>query len=329
MGESARTSSWWSSLSGLLVICGALLGVTAVGMYLQSLEFGGENAEKRGVLVLRYELESDDERNRAMNVVRDRAEAFEEVEGVQFRQTREGLLEARLSGLEDAGVRDRVREVLARPANVRFRRVDDENGPEFFRRLSDAMPTSKFKLRRFSDRDLAITHPELSELRSFFDGRVDEDHVVGYQFEAVRNRDDEETRIDREESYWRSFYLHDRAVLTGDQIDRVEVDVDKTTNEPVLVIEFDDAAAETFAEFTANHVDERFAIMVDDQVESAPLIREKIPGGTVQLSMGALKPYREKMQEARDLMILLRGGAHPSAVEFVGSEYVPVSEVDG
>lgn len=329
MEQKSRDSDGWLSLSGLLVICGILLGLTAVGMYVRSLGYGVDVLGDGGVFALRYQLEDEDAYNRAMSVIRDRAESFEEVESVRFHRTEEGLLEARLSGLEEPDARERVREIMSRPARVRFRRVDDENAPEFFRRLSDAMPTSNFKLRRLGNGDLAITHAELSALRSFFDGRVDEDHVVGFQFEAVRDRSGEEDRIDPEKSYWRTFYLHERAVLTGERIDSVAVEVDEKTNEPVLVIELDDEGAETFTEFTANHVGTRFAIMVDDEIESAPVIREKIPGGTVQLSMGALQPYRQKMQEARDLMILLRGGAHPSAVEFVGSEYLSGAQSDG
>jgi preprotein translocase subunit SecD len=104
-----------------------------------------------------------------------------------------------------------------------------------------------------------------------------------------------------------------QAILTGDLLTSAQVQIDSQTGEPVVSIEFDREGARLFAEVTTANVGRRLAIVLDDTVYSAPVIREKIPGGKAQIS------GRFTMDEARDLAIVLRAGALPAPVTIISN----------
>lgn len=104
-----------------------------------------------------------------------------------------------------------------------------------------------------------------------------------------------------------------RAVLTGDLLTSAQVQIDSQTNQPVVSIEFDQEGTRLFGEATAANVGRRLTIVLDDTIYSAPVIREKIPGGKAQIS-GSFT-----MEEARDLAIVLRAGALPAPVNIISN----------
>ena len=89
---------------------------------------------------------------------------------------------------------------------------------------------------------------------------------------------------------------------------RVEVSGDSLKNSQA---EFDASGTRRFAKLTTEHVNERFAIVLDDKVLSAPTIREPIPGGRGQISGGFT------LQGAKDLAVLLRSGALPAPLSVI------------
>jgi preprotein translocase subunit SecD len=81
----------------------------------------------------------------------------------------------------------------------------------------------------------------------------------------------------------------------------------------VVSIEFDRDGARLFGEATAANVGRRLAIVLDDTIYSAPVIREKISGGKAQIS------GRFTADDARDLAIVLRAGALPAPVNIISN----------
>ena len=104
-----------------------------------------------------------------------------------------------------------------------------------------------------------------------------------------------------------------RAILTGDLLTSAQVQIEGQTNKPVVSIAFDREGTRLFGEATAANVGRRMAIVLDDTIYSAPVIREKIPGGKAQIS-GSFT-----MEEARDLAIVLRAGALPAPVNIISN----------
>ena len=98
--------------------------------------------------------------------------------------------------------------------------------------------------------------------------------------------------------------------VSGESLKDSQADFDQN-NMPVVTTVFDAAGARKFARLTTEHVNERFAIVLDDVVLSAPTIREPIPGGRGQISGGFT------LQGAKDLAVLLRSGALPAPLQVI------------
>jgi len=82
------------------------------------------------------------------------------------------------------------------------------------------------------------------------------------------------------------------------------------TNEPYVLISFNSEGAKRFEKITGENVGKRLAIILDEKVFSAPVIREKISGGVATIE------GRFTIEEAKELAAVLRAGALPAPVEF-------------
>ena len=107
------------------------------------------------------------------------------------------------------------------------------------------------------------------------------------------------------------YIVKKEVLLTGDLLSDARVAFDPQFNEPYVSLTFDSTGARVFARITEKNVNKRLAIMLDGNVHSAPVIREKIAGGSAQISGGFTN------EEAADLAIVLRAGALPAPVTIV------------
>jgi preprotein translocase subunit SecD len=107
-------------------------------------------------------------------------------------------------------------------------------------------------------------------------------------------------------------YLIEKRVLVsgGDLVD-AQPSFDQRTSEPVVSFRFNSTGARKFAEATQQNVGKPFAIVLDNQVVSAPVIQEPILGGQGQITGNFT------VQQANDLAILLRAGALPAPLTIV------------
>jgi SecD/SecF fusion protein len=99
--------------------------------------------------------------------------------------------------------------------------------------------------------------------------------------------------------------------LGGESLTNAQPAFDQQTGRSVVSFQFDTRGAITFGEITSRHVGQRFAILLDDQVITAPTIQQPITGGSGQIS-GNFTP-----QTANDLAVLLRAGALPATLDVV------------
>ncbi len=104
--------------------------------------------------------------------------------------------------------------------------------------------------------------------------------------------------------------VYSHVEVSGESLKDSQADFDQN-NMPVVTTVFDAAGARRFAKLTTEHVGERFAIVLDGKVLSAPTIREPIPGGRGQISGGFT------LQGAKDLAVLLRSGALPAPLQVI------------
>lgn len=107
------------------------------------------------------------------------------------------------------------------------------------------------------------------------------------------------------------FLLKEKTLMTGEVLKDARVAIDTQFNEPYVALEFDDIGAKLFEQITGANVKKRLAIILDDNVYSAPVIQERISGGRAQIT------GRFDMKEAGDLAIVLRAGALPAPVKII------------
>ncbi|MDH3453794.1 MAG: protein translocase subunit SecD [Desulfuromonadales bacterium] len=110
--------------------------------------------------------------------------------------------------------------------------------------------------------------------------------------------------------------VEDKTILTGDLLSDAQVRIDTRFNGSYVAIDFNAVGAKRFDQITAANVGKRMAIVLDDTVYSAPVIRERISGGSAQIS-GSFSE-----QEATDLAIILRAGSLPAPVEILENRTV-------
>ncbi|MFP3928609.1 MAG: protein translocase subunit SecD, partial [Desulfobacteraceae bacterium] len=107
------------------------------------------------------------------------------------------------------------------------------------------------------------------------------------------------------------FLLKRRTLMTGEYVTDARVQIDSQYGEPYVSLTFDARGARLFERITEDHVGERLAIILDNNVYSAPVIQERISGGRAQIT------GRFTMEEAKDLAIVLRAGALPAPVRIL------------
>jgi len=107
----------------------------------------------------------------------------------------------------------------------------------------------------------------------------------------------------------RALVIRKRVMVSGDNL--VDAQATFQDNQPVVSFRFDTVGAKRFGDATRDNVGRRFAIVLDEQVISAPVIREPILGGSGVIS-GSFT-----VQQVQDLALLLRAGALPAPLTIV------------
>ncbi len=114
-----------------------------------------------------------------------------------------------------------------------------------------------------------------------------------------------------EAGYQSAYVLQETPVVQGDDLVDSQPAFDSQTNAPIISFRFNQSGARKFGNFSKTHVGEPFAIVLDDKVISAPVIREAILGGSGQISGNF------SVESANNLAIQLRSGALPAKLTIV------------
>ncbi|MGB5793145.1 protein translocase subunit SecD [Poseidonibacter sp.] len=99
-------------------------------------------------------------------------------------------------------------------------------------------------------------------------------------------------------------------ILNGSQVIDAQVSFDQS-NQAIINFTLNSTGAKIFGDFTAENIEKRLAVVLDGKVYSAPNIRERIGGGSGQISGGFT------LSEAGNVAIALRSGALPATVKLL------------
>lgn len=121
----------------------------------------------------------------------------------------------------------------------------------------------------------------------------------------------EDERHSRPGEPTRKYAVYSRVELSGDMLTSANTTYDGQTNDPVVAFRFNATGARKFGDITSQNVGKLFAIILDNKVITAPVIRSPILGGSGIISGGFT------VESANDLALLLRAGALPAPLKIV------------
>jgi preprotein translocase subunit SecD len=221
----------------------------------------------------------DNAANQALETIRNRIDQFGVSEPTIQRQGDNEIV-VQLPGVKDP---KRAIDLIGKTAQLEFKLLDEESP------LAAQLPQS-------------IAPSEEEDILKQFAEKVPEgDEIL---FEKKMNR---ETGVVRKEP----ILLKKQAVMTGDLLSEAKVSLDSQYSEPYVSITFNEEGARRFEEVTGANVKKRLAIILDNTVYSAPVIQEKIAGGSAQVTGNF------SMDEAKDLSIVLKAGALPAPLKML------------
>lgn len=216
----------------------------------------------------------------------------------------------------------RIRSIIARTARLEFKILDDE--ADFVEKLSNLPEGIEKRSESASageSRPVVVTYYLVAKgkdarkkltdyIKTLEDsGQIPEDHQLAI---GENERAAHVPGGPTPEPSFRTYYLHANAELTGDYISDAFVSYDtKEGSKPVVSMAFDSHGADIFERVTGQNVKRRMAIVLDDRVESAPVIQTRIAGGHAQITLGSQVNFNQVLDEARDLVVVLKAGALP------------------
>jgi len=237
-----------------------------------------------------------------------------------------------------------AKEKLAQTGQLRFQIVDRSAAQgEFYRKIGARRPdvnawpeglAEELKLHKVSVSGSVVRSTSKELLEYMVEGQYDDDHMIGYEQSFARVGDVNLQSLNNlselqedglrkltgnaEELYkalgdddaivpvYEPYFLFRKAGMSGENVTDSSVGYDQF-NRPVVHMAFDQVDADKFYKMTQQYTKELMAIMIDEVVYSAPRIKEPIPGGRVQIEMGAVGGTAFK--EAKALVAVLKSGA--------------------
>lgn len=229
-----------------------------------------------------------------------------------FTQTADGLIEARMT-------EDELR-VLSREAAQR--------SIEVIRRRIDPTGTSEVSIARQGDDRIVVQAPGMSDPEQLKErvgqtalltfhlvndnvspedaaaGRVPAGHMIAGPYPTIGDRAE---------------IVRRRASLTGEHLIDASPSIDQQTQGWVLAFRMDGQGTRIFCRLTQEYTGQRFAILLDNEVLTAPTINEPICGGSGQIT-GGFTP-----ETANELAIMLNAGALPAPLTVIDERTVDAS----
>jgi preprotein translocase subunit SecD len=196
---------------------------------------------------------------------------------------------------------ERIKSIISRTAQLQFKIVDDES----------------------DTRAMFTTPPEgiylNADSQNFAEafGEDARDRLRAY-VATLTVPDDRELAIGRQDpdperggEGWRTYYMNRVADATGEDLDDAAVGFDPQSGSPEVDFTMNSRGASRMSDLTGRNIGKRMAIVLDDRVESAPVIQGEI-GARGRITLGAYLDRNQLLQEAKDLVVVLQAGALPA-----------------
>ena len=223
----------------------------------------------------------------SLEIIRNRIDQFGVAEPVIIRQGLDEIV-VQLPGVKDP---DRALGLIGQTAQLEFKLLDEDTALDPWQLVSQAQNSGKWQWGESRKKlNLALQNQLPAGTEIYFERNVDP-------------KTGKETKT--------PLLIKSQVMMTGEMVKNAQARVGGSFNEPYVGLDLTGRGGRVFAQVTEKNVGKRFAIILDEVVRSAPVIREKILGGSAQISGNFT------YEEATDLAIVLRVGALPAPVEII------------
>jgi len=227
----------------------------------------------------------------SLEIIRNRIDQFGVAEPVIIRQGTDEIV-VQLPGVKDP---KRALSLIGQTAQLQFKMVAEDTGINPAQLISQAQSSGRWTPQKNS-------RESRKQLNLALQGQLPADTEIYFE-----KRKNSQTGVETETP----ILIKTQTMMTGDMVKNAQVRVGGNFNEPYVALDFTGRGGRIFAQITEANVNKRFAIILDDIVRSAPVIRERILGGSAQITGNFT------YEEATDLAIVLRVGALPAPVSII------------
>jgi SecD/SecF fusion protein len=225
--------------------------------------------------------------NQSLEIIRNRIDQFGVAEPIVLRQG-ENQIVVQLPGVKDP---QRAMSLIGQTAQLEFKMVAEAPGLNLGQMIDEVTKTGQWR-----------EGDSRKQLNFALQNRLPQGTEIYFE-KVIDSKTKKESRI--------PILLENPVLMTGEMVKNAQVRIGGTFNEPYVSLDLTGHGGQVFAHLTEKNVNRRLAIVLDEIVRSAPVIREKILGGSAQISGNFTH------NEATDLAIVLRVGALPAPVDII------------
>lgn len=245
--------------------------------------------------------------DQAIKAIRNRSDKLGVSEPTIAKRGNDSIL-IQLPGIKDP---EHAIDIIGRTAQLEFKIVDDE-GSAFLEQIT--IPEGSLVKRELGShnglkgvvKEVTLVAPTKREILELVKGKVPADREIAFG-------EDRDPKTNEVVAY-RTYLLYKKAGITGDYLTTASVQQDNETQGYYVAMSFDASGAKIFENLTGDHAKERMAVVLDGQVNSAPVIEGRIAGGNARITLGGFNNSRDNLREAKDLVLVLKAGALPAPI---------------
>ena len=243
--------------------------------------------------------------DQTINTIRNRVDSMGVTEP-SITKRGDDQVQVQLPGYSDP---EEAKSLIGRTAQLEFLMCDDDT--TFLQTLNDLPENVELQSSGYqgpgggSGKDIYLSFPKdsLETVKKYLKGKVPAGRVVKFG------------NIDK--TTLRTYTLISKVELTGDDLVDAQVAMGSPESpRPFVSMTFSPAGARIFDELTARSIGKRMAIVLEELVDSAPVIQTRISGGSASITMGGARTREEMLKDANQLSLVLKAGALPAPVTF-------------
>ncbi len=212
------------------------------------------------------------------------------------------------SGSEQGGGPAKLSYEINLQHALEIERQSVDRAIETIRNRVDMYGVSEPTIQRSGEKQIIVQLPDVKDVENV---KKTIGSVAKLEFRMVADPDQPAgTSVNLRNREGGQLRLEDEALMTGDAVENANVDINPQTNEVAVLMKLTGTGARTFDRITGDNVGRQLAIILDNVVQVAPTIRDRISNGSAEITGNF------SSKEAHRVAIVLRSGALPAPLTF-------------